>query len=347
MRRSQRRRARLLSAPVVAAGCIGTDVMRAARIVAPRQYQIVDVDAPDIGAEPTGRVVVRTQRSALCGSDMPLFAIEHPASAYPFPPGQSMHECVGVVAASRSNRFKEGDPVLSIPGRKDGLAEYFLADEAATVPLPGSADPDQMLIAQPLGTVIWACRKLGNLLHSDTVVVGQGPMGLLLAHMLSNLGARSVIVTDVLDYRLAVSRLMRATHTINVVGDDPVAAVAEITAGRMAHVVIEAVGHQTETINQCLDLVKPGGTVVAFGVPDQKIYNFRFSDFFRRNVHFIGSVGQDVQNDVPLAMDMILQGRIDVSPIITHHIPFADVQRGFELSLRKHDGAIKVIFEYD
>jgi threonine dehydrogenase-like Zn-dependent dehydrogenase len=53
-----------------------------------------------------------------------------------------------------------------------------------------------------------------------------------------------------------------------------------------------------------------------------------------------------MQNDVPLAMDMLRQGRIDVSPMITHHLPFTDAQLGFELSLHKKDGAIKVIFDY-
>jgi 2-desacetyl-2-hydroxyethyl bacteriochlorophyllide A dehydrogenase len=320
--------------------------MKAAQIVAPRRFEIIEIPDPDIGTEAAGSVLIRTRRSAICGSDMPFFVRELPDSDYPLPPGQSMHECIGIVAASKSQRFREGDAVLSIPAQKDGLAEYFVSGEAATVPLPTYEDQDRMLMAQPLGTVIWACRKLGNLLNRDTVVVGQGPMGLLMAHMLSNLGARTVIVTDLVDYRLEASRQMHATHAINVTRQDPVAAVAEITAGRMADVVIEAVGHQVETINQCLNLVRHGGTVVAFGVPDEKFYHFRFSDFFRRNVHLIGSVGQDVQNDVPLAMDMITQGRIDVSPIITHHIPFTEAQRGFELSLLKHDRAIKVVFEY-
>jgi threonine 3-dehydrogenase len=172
-------------------------------------------------------------------------------------------------------------------------------------------------------------------------------MGLLMAHMLSNLGARRVIVTDVLDYRLAISSKMGATHTINSAKENAAALVDDITKGRMADLVIEAVGHECDTINDCLDLVKRGGTVVAFGVPDNKMYNFRFSDFFRKNVHFIGSVGQEIQTDVPLAMDMIMQGRIDVAPIITHHLPFTEAQRGFELSLHKQEQAIKIIFEYD
>jgi threonine dehydrogenase-like Zn-dependent dehydrogenase len=321
--------------------------MKAAQIVAPRKYAILDVAEPDLASQAPGSLLIRTGRTALCGSDMPSFSLEEPASHYPRTPGVSMHECIGVVAASRSRAFREGDPVLAVPRGMAGLAEYFLADDSATVALPRYERQDHLLMSQPLGTVVWACRKLGNLLNHDAVVVGQGPMGLLMAHMLSNLGARNVIVTDLLDYRLAVAPKMGATHTINSAKEDAAAVVAEITKGRMADLVIEAVGHGCDTINDCLDLVKRGGTLVAFGVPDNKMYNFRFSDFFRKNVHFIGSVGQEIHADVPLAMEMIMQGRIEVAPIITHRLPFTEAQRGFELSLHKREQAIKIIFEYD
>ena len=171
-------------------------------------------------------------------------------------------------------------------------------------------------------------------------------MGLLFTHILSNLGAKTVITTDLVDFRLTVSKKMRATHTINAAKENPVVAVEEITEGRMADLVVEVVGHQTETINQCLQLLKREGTLLAFGVPDDQIYDFHFADFFRKNLKFIGSVGPDAQNDFPLAMDMIAQGRVDVSPIITHHLPFTEAQLGFDMALNKKDEAVKIVFDY-
>lgn len=320
--------------------------MKAAQIVAPRRFEIVDVGHPDIKREKAGSVLIKTYRSALCGSDMPPFAQDRPAADYPLLAGLSMHECIGTVAETNSGRFKEGDEVLSIPRDRNGLAEYFISSETLTVALPGVESKDQMVLAQPLGTVIWACRKLGNLINRDVVLVGQGPMGLLMASMLSNLGAKTIVAADPVEYRLQVAKKMGATHTVNVASTELTTAVQDITGGRMADLVVEIVGHQMETINTCLRLVKRNGTVLAFGVPDHKIYDFRYSDFFRKNATFIGSVGLDVQTDVPLAMDMLRQGRIDVSPMITHHLPFTDAQLGFELSLHKKDGAIKVIFDY-
>ena len=321
--------------------------MKAAQIVAPRQIEMIDIDKPDISSDPEGVVLIKNHMNAICGTDMPSFVMEHPADAYPLSPGMTIHECIGEVAASKSDRFKEGDAVLALPGRPGGLSEYFVANEAVTVPLVAFERKDCILMSQPLGTVIWACSKLGNLLNQDVVVVGQGPMGLLFTHLVSNLGAKTVIATDLVDFRLEAAKQMRATHTINAAEVDPVAAVEQITDGRMADLVFEVVGHQTETINQCMDMVKRDGTILAFGVPDEPTYPFGFGDLFRKNIRLIGSVGPDAQNNFPLAMDMIAQGRIDVSPMITHRLPFTEVQRGFELSLHKKDEAIKIVLEYD
>lgn len=321
--------------------------MKAAQIVAPRQIEMIDIDKPDISSDPEGVVLIKNHMNAICGTDMPSFVMEHPADAYPLSPGMTIHECIGEVAASKSDRFKEGDAVLALPGRPGGLAEYFVANEAVTVPLVEFERKDCILMSQPLGTVIWACSKLGNLLNQDVVVMGQGPMGLLFTHLLSNLGAKTVIATDIVDFRLEAAKQMQATHTINATEVDTVAAVEEITDGRMADLVFEVIGHQTETINQCMDLVKRDGTILAFGVPDDPTYPFRFGDLFRKNLRLIGSVGPDAQNNFPLAMDMIAQGRIDVSPMITHRLPYTEVQRGFELSLYKKDEAIKIVLEYD
>lgn len=322
--------------------------MKACQIVAPRKIEIIDIAIPDISSHADGSVLVKNYRSTICGSDIPFFGLERPSSRFPLDPGLSMHECIGFVAASRSDRFEKGDKVLAVPSiTHRGLSEYFLSHEDLTIPLTEFDNIDYILMSQPLGTVICALRKLGNLLNTDTVVIGQGPMGLLITHMLSNLGAKTVIGTDLLDYRLEASKQMRATHTINPTKEDPVNAVKEITNGRMADLVVEAVGHQTETINQCLDFVKQGGTVLAFGVPANESYDFRFGAFFNKNVRLISSVGPDSQNDYPLAMDMITQGRIDVSPLITHHFPFSEVQRAFELALYREDQAIKIVLEYD
>ncbi len=70
-------------------------------------------------------------------------------------------------------------------------------------------------------------------------------------------------------------------------------------------------------------------------------------DNFRQNIHLISTVGPEELKDYPLAMDFIVQGRINVSPIITHHLPFTEVQCGFDLFSDRQDEAIKVVLDFD
>ena len=320
--------------------------MKAGQIVAQHQIEIVSAPDIDFTDEPDGTLLIKPYQGAVCGSDIPYFTLRHPV--YPLPVGQSLHECIGFVTASKSPKFKEGDEVLSVPFGETGLAEYFLSNDQLTVPFKSFGRPSEMLMSQPLGTVIWACRKLGNLIHQNVVVVGQGPMGQMFTHFMSNLGAKTVIATDILPYRLEISKIMRATHTIDASKEDLVEGVRGITDGQMADLVVEVVGHQTDTINTCIDLVRRDGTILAFGVPDESIYeNFRYGDLFRQNIRLIGSVIPDAQSDYPLAMDMIAQNRVDVSPILTHHLPFEKAQYGFELFTFRREKAIKVILDFE
>ena len=103
----------------------------------------------------------------------------------------------------------------------------------------------------------------------DVVVVGQGPIGLLFSHMLSNKGARTVIAMDRLDYRLTAARTMKATHTVNVDREDPVEAVREITGGKMADLVVWSIDPYHSTVQELwhstMDMTMVAGKIVHQG----------------------------------------------------------------------------------
>ncbi|MBT3270597.1 zinc-binding dehydrogenase [Candidatus Poribacteria bacterium] len=320
--------------------------MRAARLIAPRTYDMVDIPVPSLAGAGPDRVVVKTNRVCLCASDMPYFSYDR--GTYPQPPGLSAHECLGTVAESTSPRLAVGDQVLSVPDGQHGMAEYFLADAVRTVHLPDGFS-NEILMAQPLGTVIWACRKLPNMLGAKTVVYGQGPMGLLFNRLFSNLGAKTIVGVERVPERLALAEAMGATHVVNSGEEDVVARVRDITGGEMADIVVEIVGHNTETLAACVSLVRREGTVLAFGVPDDAVYPVPFGEMFGKNISLISSVGPDCQHDYPLAIDMIHQGRLDVTPILSHDMPFTtdDVQTGYELFVGRKEGAVKVMIHME
>lgn len=329
--------------------------MKAAIIKEPRSVEIVDVPKPEIKQ---GQILVKSHTVAVCGSDMPHFLNEQPFQ-YPLPPGVPGHECIGTVAETCSEEFQEGDIVLAIPAIGAGFAEYFTAHPARTVNIP-RLEP-RFVVAQPLGTVIHACRKLfqpvlpdpnsdrGSLcretwdLRGRTVaIVGQGPIGLLFTAMMKLMDPTSIIGLDLVEHRLAVTQRMGATHVINCSDGDIVARVRDITHGEMVDLAIEAVGKDS-TVNDCCRLVKRNGTVITFGVPRKSVYDFEFQVFFSKEVKLLGSLGPDVQSEFPIAVDLIANGEIDVMPLISHHMHLDDIQKAFEFATEHKEGAVKIL----
>ena len=189
-------------------------------------------------------------------------------------------------------------------------------------------------------------KKLPSVLDKDVAVVGQGPMGQLFDGVLRNLGAREIIGVDPVESRLANSRRMGATATVSNRQEDPAAAVRRITEGRMAEVVIEAVGHHDQAFNLCIDLCQKAGRILYFGVPPEHLDRVRWRDLFYKNITVHTSVDPDFRRDFPLAMRWIGEGRIDVSKVITHRYRLEEIQTAFETFRDRKDGALKVLVEF-
>lgn len=325
--------------------------MKAGQIVAPERIEIVEAERPDILLERTNpgalqdNVLVRTLNAAVCGSDHPLYL---GGGSYPAPAGMSLHESIGIVERTWTDRCKVGDLILAVPTGSDAMAEYFIGIGPSVVRLPveSGLPREQLLMAQPLGTVIYCLRKLGHWFNAEVAIVGQGPMGLLFTSMMRNMGAALIIGIDQHANRLDASHRMGATHTINTAETDAVEAVKEITEGRMADLVIEVVGEE-DTFNLCIQLTRRNAHLINFGVPRKNQYTMDFGTLFRKNLKVITSVGPDVSIDYPRAMQLIAERRIDVAPLITQVLPFAKSQEAFHLATRRKGECIKVVVDFE
>lgn len=316
--------------------------MLAGRITAPRKIELVDVPEPELGNEP-GQILFEIETACLCGSDLPYFDGE---GDYPRATGHSLHEMIGTVRQTNGTRYQPGDRVLAVPIDQQGLFERFTLNEDRAIPLDPRKSPEHALLAQPLGTVIYALKKLPNVLDQDVVIVGQGPIGQMFCAALRNLGAREIIVIDKLASRLEMSPRMGATHVIWSENEDPIAAVRKITDGAMPDIVIEAVGHRDQALNLCIDLCRHNGRLLYFGVPPERIDDIHWRELFFKNVTIHTSVNPDFRRDFPLAMRWISEGRIDLSHLITHRYPLAEIQQAFDTFRDRKDGALKVLVEF-
>jgi threonine dehydrogenase-like Zn-dependent dehydrogenase len=318
--------------------------MLASKIVAPAKVEITEVEKPKLEK---GAVLVKMQVGTICGSDLHLFERPRPPEDYPLAPGFSGHECVGIVEDSDSGEFQKGDRVLICPYPPIGFAQYVVLQPQYLVKLPSDGDLEKLVVGQQLGTVVYCCKKLPNVIDMDVAILGQGAGGLLFTAMLCNMGARKIIGIDIVADRLQVAKKMGATHVVDASKEDPVAAVKEITNGNMADLAVEAVG-EPETVNQVVDLIRDRGYLVLFGIAPVGDIGFDYMKFFRKHPTAISSSRTENEKgyrSFKLAMDMIVQGRIDVTPMISHHIPLSQIDQAYDLALHKKDGAVKVLLD--
>jgi len=316
--------------------------MKAARLTSPRRFELLDVEKP---TPKEGEVLVRTERLSICGSDLRHFDKVLREEEYPLELGRPCHECIGIVEESRTPELREGQRVILLPTTRGGLAEYLVEKPGRIIPVPEGGDPSVWLMCQPMGTVLHACQRTGSFLGKRVAILGQGAIGLNFTILVAMQGASQVIVTDLLDYRLDLAKKLGATHTINAARERVPEAVAEITGGAMADIVIEAAGEEA-TLNQSFYVVRRYGHVTLFGIQWEEKLTLDFGKMFDQQIMVLNvssSRSNDPTGAIAQCVGLVAEGRLDLSQLVTHRMAFSDVQRAYETYSRKLDGSIKVV----
>ncbi len=319
--------------------------MKSAQITARGRIELIDLAAP--AAPGPGQVVFTAETGCLCGSDIPFFSEAQPS--YPLRAGLSLHEIIGRVTTSASPSFKPGDRVLAMPAGLLGCAEQLLIGDDRLVPIDEALSNESAVIAQPMATVLSALSTIPNVVGLNVAVLGQGPIGLLFDACLSSLGAARVIGIDVRDARVARSCEFGATDafvTREPDGRDAIERVAHATAGAMADLVVEAVGHEEQQFNLAVALARNKGRVLFFGIPPDQRIDVALEPVVRKSLTIHTSVPEDLRPFVTIAQRAIRKGRLDPAKLVTHRFPFAQVQQAFETYRDRKDGALKVLIDF-
>jgi threonine dehydrogenase-like Zn-dependent dehydrogenase len=314
--------------------------------------------------------VVRVTRASICGSDLHLYHGTVPAL-----PGTIVgHECVGVVeeVGSDVRRFRRGDRVivpgvigcgdcdrcrrgyvvgcqnrlhkvygvsLDLPGAQAEALHVPHAD-ANLVPTPGELSDEQVLfLTDILPTGYYAAENAALQPGSTVAVIGCGPVGLFAILCANLFDPVRVLAIDRVAARLDLARRLGATP-IDASVQDPRSAIYEVTDGRGADAVIEAVG-LAETVQLAIDLVRIGGVVSVVGVLVQPDFPFPMGTAFMKDLTFrIGLV--NVPRFVPMLLPLVQSGRIDPTVLISHRLSLDEGPRAYEMFDRKQDGCLKV-----
>ncbi len=314
-----------------------------------RPGELVVEDAPD--PQPTGRdVLIHVEACGVCGSDRAIFAGTHPIST----PVVLGHEFAGVVVdrGPEVGELQVGDRVAIDPNipcgrcyycrrgliqlcprltplgivRPGGYATHALVPEANAYRLAAATSFDQAALVEPLACCIRGIQQAGVELGDVVLILGAGPIGLLLAQLARIRGAAQVLAVDPLVERRDLARQLGVGATLLTDGEAVAEAVRTATDGRGADVVIEASG-QTSAAEAALDLVRPGGTVVWFGAcPQNERVSVRPFHVNDQEITIRGSNINPFTHQT--ALTLIERGRIAVEPLVSEHIRLEDLSDG-------------------
>ena len=320
--------------------------MKAARLVGPKKFEFLDVAQP---VPIDGQCLIKLEKVSVCGSDIRnIYGRVHPEEDYPMPVGRPCHELAGVVVESRTDSYHEGQRVIAIayPGT-GGLCEYILSDPGRMILLPDEGLLDEWVMCQPSGTVLYSCKQMGSVLGKNVLILGQGSIGLSFTMLTSRMGARSVMVADLLDYRLEKSKQFGSTHTINPDKEDLTDAVQDITRGVGADITVEAAGYP-DTFNLAFKLIRQFGTIIIFGVQSEKYIPLEHNNLMQQQPHIIPTTGARSGDPISQIQDMVnlrQRGWADPGQLITHRMGFSNVQNAYDMYEQRQDNVIKVVMD--
>ena len=312
------------------------EMMRAGQMIGVKDMRFVEAPIPEIADE---QILVKTSMASICGSDLHL--VQHGAGLHappPCPHGFPGHEGIGEVVASNHAHVETGTRVLCFPRAMiaEGFSEYQRMHGRYVLPLPETSVPEsELLMAQQLGTVVFASRQRPvDVVGKTVLVIGQGSAGLFWTYWLKRSGAATLIAADRSDARLQVAQSYGADVTVNVDDLDIAEVIHELT-GDGADYVVEAVGRR-ETLFQSIDLVRPDGDLMWFGLPDtDDSVPISFAKFFRKRLTASSTYGAQEEGDAvsfQTALDLIAGGQIDVSPLLSHVYPVEEISTAFAVA---------------
>jgi threonine dehydrogenase-like Zn-dependent dehydrogenase len=336
--------------------------------------RVEDVPRPHAGP---GEAVIRVTLTTICGTDLHIVRGE-----YPVRPGLVIgHEPVGVVEelGAGVTGYKVGDRVLvgaitpcgqchaclsghqaqcghgsgyeAIGGWRFGntingaQAEYLLVPyaQANLAKVPDDLTDEQVVLLADIASTGFGGAEAGNIRIGDAVVVfAQGPIGLCATAGAKLMGASTVIGVDGDDARLAMSRRMGADVTLDFRHCNPVEEIRKLTGGTGVDVAIEALGTQ-QTFENCLNSLRPGGTLSSLGVYSGKLQipyqSFAAGLGDHRIVTTLCPGGKERMRRL---MNVVRAGRFDPTPLLTHSFSLDDIAEGYAVFGERRDGVMKV-----
>ena len=311
-----------------------------------------------------GELVIRTRAVGLCGTDLKAFLRGHP---YFKPPCILGHEFAGTISevGAGVKEFAVGEAVVAAPYVECGQCDLCLRDlgelckqkafvsgalqeyiripreivNAATYRLPPGVDFIAGSLAEPLACVVNGIEKASIEKRDSVLVVGGGPMGALLALMARTITPR-IAVSEIASARICALHDLVLT-VVDPSQEDIPQQLAECFGSPQTDKVLIAVGMRT-VAEEAMTWAAPGGTVLLFGgLPKEDRLTIDPFAVHYQEVSIVGSFGYRLDH-FHTAISWLNQHSAEAARLVTHTVPFEQVEAGFEIA-RRADGLKTVV----
>ena len=346
-------------------------VMQAAVYHGKEDVRLQEVPVPEIGA---GEVLIRVHTCGICGTDLKKIATgSHSA------PRIFGHEMAGNIVAVGDgvSDFKTGDRVMvfhhipcgecyycrhkvfaQCPVYKKvgatagfepsggGFAEYVRAMDwivrKGVVKIPDGVSYEQASFIEPVNTCMKAIEALRIESGEVALVIGQGPIGIILAALAKRAGA-TVVTSDLYPRRLKISESFGLRYNVDASQSDPLSLIRELTEGRGADVVILATPGN-RLIRPAMDAARPGGRVMLFAQTQRSEAGIDPSAVCVDEKTLLGSYSAsvDLQDE---NVQLVFSGEIDFARLVTHRFPLQQAVEALHLASHPGPDSMKVIIQ--
>lgn len=335
-------------------------------MVAPREMRFDEVAIPEIKPD---QVLLKVKRIGICGSDIHVYHGQHPYVKYPLTQGHEVSAQI-VKIGENVDGFKVGEKVtiepqiycgechpcthgkynlcenLKVMGFQDiGLAsEYFAADASKVTALPDDFSYDQGAMIEPLSVAVHAVNQAGDVKGKKVVVLGVGPIGILVIQALKAAGAGEVMATDISDYRLELAKKCGADYAFNTKNVDFSKALVETFGPDKADIMYECAGSNI-TMDQAIQNARKGSLIMlvaVFGGPatvdlaklNDSELDLNTSMMYRH---------QDYLD----AIRYVEEKKIHLEPLMSKHFSFLDFNEAYKFIDENREHTMKVIIDVD
>ena len=333
---------------------------------AERGLWLADVPEPELGIND---VLIQIDRTGICGTDVHIYQWDAWAQKTIPVPMVVGHEFVGQIVEVGSNvsDFHPGEIVSGeghvvcgrcrncLAGRRHlckdtsgvGVNRSGAFAERIVLPMTNvwhhddSIDRDIAAIFDPFGNAVHTALTF-PVLGEDVLITGAGPIGCMAAAVVKHAGARMVVVTDVNPWRLDLAKKLGATRTIDVRNEKISDVQQELGMKEGFDVGLEMSGNPS-AFRDMLSNMSHGGKIAMLGIPSEEM-SIDWNTVVFNMLTIKGIYGREMY-ETWYKMTVMLQGGLDIGPVITHRLHYTEFEKGFDVMLSGQSG--KVILNWN